>query len=176
MRLFVAVQPPEAVLGQLVAVIDRLRPDERAANLRWADRSHLHVTLRFLGDVDDAAVPGLVATLDEAPLPVATASIGPAVVRLGRQVLCVPVEGLDALAAVVATATAGIGRPPELRSFTGHVTLARAKGRRGGVVDRSVAGSAVTGGWPVDDVRLVRSHLGPAGAHYEVVHRRPLPT
>lgn len=176
MRLFVAVTPPEPVLDELVALIDRLRGAPAAGNLRWADRSQLHVTLRFLGEVDEAAVAGLVAALDSAPLPAATATLGPAVVRLGRQVLCAPVAGLDALATAVIAATAGVGRPPESRPFAGHVTLARAKGRRGGAVDRSVAGSAVTGGWPVDDVQLVQSHLGSSGARYEVVHSRPLHT
>lgn len=169
MRLFVAVVPPEAVLDALVEVIDELRP---TASLRWAGRPQLHVTLRFLGEVADAVVPELIAALDAAPLAGTTATVGPAVTRLGRQVLCVPVNGLAALAAGVTTATAGIGRPPVRRPFVGHITLARA-GRRG-VVDRSAAGAAVALSWEVDDVRLVRSHLGAGGARYEDLHVRRL--
>jgi 2'-5' RNA ligase len=168
-RLFVAVVPPETVLDALVEVIDELRP---TANLRWSGRPQLHVTLRFLGDVDDAVVAEAAAALDTTPLAAITATVGPAVTRLGRQVLCAPVAGLDALAAGVTTATAAFGRPPEHRPFVGHITLARA-GRRG-VVDRSAAGAALSLSWDVDDVRLVRSHLGPAGARYEDLHVRRL--
>jgi 2'-5' RNA ligase len=82
----------------------------------------------------------------------------------------VPVEGLDDLAAAVTDATDGCGRPLPDRPFRGHLTVARA--RRGSV--RSLAGEAVDARFPVEDVRLVRSHLGRDGARYEDLHVRRL--
>jgi 2'-5' RNA ligase len=170
MRLFVAVQPPESVLDALVEVIDEFRD---VADLRWVERAQLHVTLRFLGEVPDDYVPRLVESLDAAPLAAAEAVLGPAVTRLGRQVLCVPVQGLGSLAAVVAAATEGFGAaPPEDRPFHGHVTLARARDRRG-VVDRAAAGGSIEARWRVMEVELVRSRLGPGGPRYEVLRAFP---
>ncbi len=164
MRLFVAVVPHEPVLAA-VAALDR----PEAPGVRWTTRDQWHVTLRFLGEVED---PDPVATaLDDAALAPATATLGPRVTALGRGVLVVPVAGLDALAGAVVAATAGIGRPAGDRPFRGHLTLARA--RRGASV-RALAGAAVAGTFPVDEVRLVRSRLGPGGSRYDDVHVRRL--
>jgi 2'-5' RNA ligase len=163
MRLFVAVRPPDAVLDA-VAKLDRPeRPD-----VRWTTRPQWHVTLRFLGEVADP-VP-VVAALDAAPLAGCEATLGPAVARLGRGVVMVPVGGVEALAGEVAAATAAIGPPPERRPFAGHLTLARV--RRGPL--RDLVGERVDMRFPVVDVRLVHSHPGRDGARYEDLHVRRL--
>ena len=96
------------------------------------------MTLRFLGEVD---APGPVAdALRRVPEALAAAGVGEVRATLGprvawfpgRQVLQVPVSGLDALAQAVVDATARWGRPPEDRPFSGHLTLARARGRARG--------------------------------------------
>lgn len=153
------VVPP----ADVVAVLGGLAVDPRLRRVT----GELHVTLQFLGEVDD---PGaVVAGLDAATLPGATARAGPAVARLGRQVLCVPVAGLDDLAAAVVAAT---GHPPEDRPFRGHVTLARARGR-GATVPTVAAGQPVELVWPVREVALVRSHLDADGARYEFLTTFP---
>jgi 2'-5' RNA ligase len=162
-RLFVAVSPPDEVLER-VAALDR--PD--VAGLRWTDRAQWHVTLRFLGRVDDVAVA--VEALDRVRAAPAEASLGPAVGRFGQRVLHVPVTGLDQVAAAVVGATAQVGEPPEERTFAGHLTLARV--RQGMKVDlRALSGQPVAGRWPVAEVCLMESHLSPKGARYEVLER-----
>ncbi len=162
-RLFVAVRLPDGVLD----VVAGLHRPERPG-VRWTTRSQWHVTLRFLGHVDDPAP--VAAALDAAPLAGCVAAVGPRVTALGRGVVVVPVRGIEALAADVVAATSALGAPPEPRPFRGHLTLARA--RRGSV--RALVGEPIALGFRVDDVRLVRSHLGPAGARYEDLHVRPL--
>jgi 2'-5' RNA ligase len=162
-RLFVAVSPPEDVLDR-VAALDR----PPVASVRWTDRGQWHVTLRFLGRVDDvaAAVEALRALRADPTV----ASLGPAVGRFGQRVLHVPVTGLVTVAAAVIGATAHVGEPPEERPFTGHLTLARVTGRA--KVDlRPLAGQPVDGSWPVDEVCLMESHLSAKGARYETVAR-----
>jgi RNA 2',3'-cyclic 3'-phosphodiesterase len=160
-RLFVAVWPPARVL----AALGRLeRPS--CAGVRWTSAEQWHVTLRFLGSVDASAAAAAVAALEGLRgCPGARAVLGPAVVLLGREVLAVPVEGLVDLASAVDDAFTGIGRPTERRSFRGHITLARGKNVRPGLV----AGGVEAISWPVDSVTLVRSHLGRRGARYEAV-------
>lgn len=158
MRLFVAVRPPDAVLDQLASLP---RPPDGPA--RWTTRDQWHVTLRFLGNVDDPApvIDALHAVANLGPVDV---SLGPRAGVLGHQVVYLPVAGLDALASVVIDATRTFGEPAQTRRFKGHLTLARTKG---GVVDRSSLDLSAT--WTVDRVELIRSHLGRGPATYETL-------
>lgn len=159
--------------------------------LRWTGREQWHVTLRFLGTVEDArpvvdALAPVAATT--APFEVV---LGPAVDRFGRRVLHIPVVGLEPLAAAVVGATAAIGEPPEDRPYAGHLTLARAvdprrprRGARsprgpgsssGAAPDlRSLCGTTVSATWTVSSFSLVESHLHPRGARYEELVSFPL--
>ncbi len=161
-RLFVAAWPSAEVVEQLAALE---RPGH--SGLRWTTREQWHVTLRFLGSTE---IEPVFDALAKARLPAAVARLGPALVRLGRGVLAAPVEGLDEIAAAVVGVSAGLGRPPERRPFSGHVTLARGRDR----VPPALAGTAVSGRWAVDEVTVVASHLHPHGARYEILRRYPL--
>ena len=159
MRLFVAVRPPDDVLDALDALH---RSHDGPA--RWTTRDQWHVTLRFLGNVDD---PEPVAAALRFALRDALACdvrVGPRAGVLGRQVVYLPVVGIDELAAVVIDATRDFGEPPQARRFRGHLTLARTKG---GIVD--TVALALEREWTVREVELVRSHLGRGGARYEAL-------
>jgi 2'-5' RNA ligase len=100
-----------------------------------------------------------------------TAGVGPAVSRLGRNgsVLCVPVAGLDELAAAVLARTAHLGRPPEHRRFAGHLTVGRLRqGRSCGL-----AGHRIDTSFTVSELVVVTSTpaagAGPAEWHTEGV-------
>jgi 2'-5' RNA ligase len=162
-RLFVAVWPSE----RLVAVLSAMRGDD-APGVRWMGPDHWHVTLRFLGTTGVAEA--LIAFESLRGQPAVRAEFGTRAVHLGREVLALPVEGLADLAAVVDVAFAGVGRGPSDRPFRGHVTLARGKAVRR--VGRPSLDERL--GWTVEAVTLVRSHLGPAGARYEIVSAVPL--
>lgn len=165
MRLFVAAWPPADVVSSLAAL-----PRPEIKGLRWTRPDQWHVTLRFLGDVDD--VDGVVAALRRASIGRTEAVMGPTVGRFGHRILHVPVDGLGDAAAAVGRATAGLGEPPEDRPFRGHVTLARVADRAR--VDlRQLAGTPLAGAWPVDELTLVASRLSAGGARYEVVERFP---
>lgn len=175
MRAFVAVWPPPAVVRRLTEIDRPVRP-----GVRWTTEDQWHVTLRFLGEIGEEQVQGVNAAL-EAPAPVGrvkpvTAVAGPALARLGPSILCVPVSGLDELAAAVMAATATVGDVPSVpdRPFRGHVTVARA--RRGVRLAPAPPGAVVpfAASWPVGEVTLVASTLHPAGARYQVVGRYPL--
>lgn len=162
-----AVWPPDEVLDRLARLP---RPD--VAGLRWTDRHHWHVTLRFLGPV--AEVEPVVEALAgmEAPAGPVTAVLGPAVGRFGQRILHLPVDGLDAVAAAVVEATADLGRPPEDRPFNGHITLARV-GKQARVDLRPLMGVPMEAEWKVGSTCLVESRLSPHGARYEVLERFP---
>lgn len=165
-RLFVAVHPPTEVLD----VIERIdRPDH--PGLRWTTRDQWHLTLRFLGEVDD---PGRVVSALEGmeALEPPEVVLGPGVRRWGSRVLVVPAAGLGDLAAAVVAVTAGIGRPPERRPFRGHLTVARI---RPGHPRPPVPSTTLDARFRATTVDLVESRLSPTGARYTVLHRRALP-
>jgi 2'-5' RNA ligase len=166
--LFVAVSLPEHVV-ELVRRVDR--PD--VPGLRWTTEEQWHVTLRFLGQIDAASPVEQALRL----VPEALASAGAMQVRAvlgprvawfpGRQVLHVPVSGLDSLAQAVGDATAPWSQGAEDRPFSGHLTLARARGRVR--LPARLAGATLGAQWGVEGFALMSSVLGRGGSHYETV-------
>jgi RNA 2',3'-cyclic 3'-phosphodiesterase len=162
-RLFVGVWPPPEVAAAVAALTRPPLP-----SLRWTTPDQWHVTLRFLGEVPGEEVGPLAEALREAApaWPAVEARLGPATVRLDRSLLVAPVTGLGDLAAAVAAATRAVG-PRPTRAFTGHLTLARGRGRH--PVRADLAGEEVAAVWTVGEVALVRSRLHPDGARYDDV-------
>jgi len=168
MRLFVALVPPPEVLDELEEALAPYRDDW--ADLRWVRRELIHVTLNFLGEVDDAMLERLLPRLERAvarhdrlALSLAGAGAFPSSGAHAR-VLWVGLfgdrRGLARLAASATAAGRRAGTPPDKhRTFRPHVTLARCRNP----VDvrplleplQSFAGSA----WIAESVHLMRSHL-----------------
>jgi len=180
-RLFVAVWPPEDVMDVIASM-----PRPEVPGLRWTTRSQWHVTLRFLGDVEERVVPQLTESfLLLLGTPRASAVLGPETAWFpGRRVLQLPVAGLEDLRTKVNDLIAQSGvskgeiKEPE-ENFTGHLTLARVRGSwqggtgRGGRSERiertvgdSLAGQIMRAEWPVNSVSLVASSLRSDGAQY----------
>ena len=211
MRLFVAAELPESVKAALAAAQERLRsgrPGSRAegrANrsrglrpIRWTRPEGLHVTLRFLGETDAAAVAGLREALARAagrasPLSLRLGGLGCFPPSGPARVLWAGLEGdldrLAALAAALESAAVSCGFPPERRPFRGHVTLARLEGgAEGAALRRRIAGpgeDGTTGGerfleppvpsvFPLTEVVLFESRLGSGGARYTALDRLAL--
>ena len=126
------------------------------------------MTLAFVGELEPGRLAALAAALDDA-IPrcgPATAVLGPRTERSGPGVLWVPVGGLDALAAAARRAAGAAGCPVADEQFRGHLTLARARGRRR--LPSALTGAPVSASWTVGEVRLVTSVLEATGARYEV--------
>jgi RNA 2',3'-cyclic 3'-phosphodiesterase len=159
------VWPPAEVLNVLAALD---RPED--PGLRWTTSDQWHVTLLFLGTVPDPDVPELAAALKtvasavDGPL---EAVLGPKTSVLGREVLCVRVAGLQPLAEPVRAVIGPLAGVTEEPPFTGHLTLARARGNR--KLPVALRGVPLCVSWPVSEVCLVASTLGRPGAHYETL-------
>ena len=156
-RLFVTAWLPGRVVDAIAALP---RPDE--PGVRYSRRDQWHVTMRFLGSCEVDEALAAFHTIDASAT---EAVVGPAVSRLGRSIVVVPVQGLDALAAEVVRATSDVGQPPDPRPFTGHITIARLRDRAA----CGVAGGRFVDRFPVDAVHLVRSDLRPDGAVYDTI-------
>jgi 2'-5' RNA ligase len=184
MRLFVAIAPPSGVLDELDAQAAPLRADRD--DLRWTSREAWHVTLAFLGEVDETALTRLLPRLERAAhrhheVRLAFAGAGAFPVPRRANVLWSGLSGdrraLGNLAASVAAGAsrAGATPPDKGRPFEPHLTLARC--RLPADVSGIVAALADYQGqaWSVDRIHLVRSHLGgPAKPRYSSVAWWPL--
>jgi 2'-5' RNA ligase len=172
-RLFVAVALPPDVIE---VIQDLARPD--LGSLRWTTEDQWHVTLRFLGEVNAPsavaeALKEVPATLREAGIDDVDAVLGMATAWFrGRQILHVPVAGLDPLAQAVAAATAPWGDGADDPPFSGHLTLARVRRRQTGPAN--LAGTPVSAEWTVREILLMSSTLASGGSRYEVVAKVPL--
>jgi RNA 2',3'-cyclic 3'-phosphodiesterase len=168
MRLFVAVAIPDEVAGELEGAVAPLRaawPD-----LRWTRPEAWHLTLAFLGEVNETVVPQLTPRLERAAArhPSISLALGGAGAFPGAaraRVLWTGVHGerraLGALAQSVAAAARRAKAPPaeEGRRFQPHLTLARC---RAPVDARDlVAGLSGYAGspWTAQEIYLIRSHL-----------------
>ena len=169
MRLFVAIAPPPAVLDELDALLEPLR--ERREDLRWTSREAWHVTLAFLGQVDERTAAKLPARLERAAgrhrnFYLAFAGAGAFPVARRANVLWSGLAGdraaLTRLAESVAAGAsrAGAAPPDRGRQFQPHLTLARC--RMPADVTPLVAALAGYQGepWTADRLHLVRSRLG----------------
>ncbi len=162
-RLFVGVWPPPDVVAVLASLE---RPSLDA--LRWTRPDQWHVTLAFLGNVVLSGVTEVGSALVKAAghgVPAPEARLGPMTERLGRRVLCLPVHGLDEMADRVRRALGGVLPDAGLDApFRGHLTLARARGRR--AVPPSLSGVPLAARWQVGELSLVRTELDSSGARY----------
>lgn len=174
-RLFVAIRPPQAIRDLLVDAMDD-RPD-----FRWQDEEQLHLTLRFVGEVERPDAEDLAAALGAihaSSFEVRISGVGRFEQRNSGALWAgvEPKAPLSALAAKIERACIAIGLDPERRTFHPHVTLARWKGRRSrelaDFLDRK-RGLASTP-FAVDEFGLFESHLSRHGAHYEQVASYPL--
>jgi 2'-5' RNA ligase len=174
MRLFVAVDLPEALRERLAGMSGGL------PGARWVPPDQLHLTLRFVGDVDGAVFADLQETLAEVrqePFDLALRGAGhfpprgaPRVVWVGFDAS----EELRRLHAAVERAAQAAGLEPEGRRFHPHVTLARLKDTPPRRVAEYLAAHAGlrSDPFPVRELVLYSSVLGSTGATHrpEVVY------
>ncbi len=169
MRLFVAIAPPSAVLDELDALVEPLR--DRRLDLRWTSQEAWHVTLAFLGQVDEAAAARLLPRLERAArrhhqVRLAFAGAGAFPTAARANVLWSGLSGdrgaLARLAESVAAGASRAGAPPpdKGRRFQPHLTLARCR-VPADVTELVTALAGYQGQpWTADRVHLVRSRLG----------------
>lgn len=179
-----AVLLDDTVRAALGLASERLRA--RARGVAWVAPENLHVTLKFLGAVDEGRVPGVTAALagaagGAAPFDVVVQGLGafPSLTR-PRVIWAGMGEGarpMAELAARVDGALAALGFPRETRDFAAHVTLGRVRApHRDPDLAAALAAGARSefGRVRVARVSLMRSDLSARGARYTVLAACPL--
>jgi 2'-5' RNA ligase len=174
-RLFVAIRPPAAVRRLLLGAMGGI------SGARWQSEDQLHLTLRFIGEVDPHRADDIHAALGavhQASFEIALSGIG-AFERRGQAETVwagvAPHEPLKSLHKKIDAALARVGVAPDERAYLPHITLARLRrgsGHVGNLLEQS--GALASPPFPVADFALYESTLTPEGAVYSIVERYPL--
>jgi RNA 2',3'-cyclic 3'-phosphodiesterase len=174
-RLFVAIRPPEDIRDLLLDAMDD-GPD-----FRWQDDGQLHLTLRFIGDVERPLADDLASELARVrapPFELRIAGTGRFEQRSAGALWAgvAPKAPVAALAAKIERVCVAAGLEPERRAFHPHITLARWNGRRAHEAARFLERTSglASGAFEVREFILFESHLSRHGAHYEEIAAYPL--
>jgi 2'-5' RNA ligase len=147
----------------------------------WVGTDNFHVTLKFLGSVEDQRVEAIAIAVGAAvagleAFDIALRGLGAFPTSSRPRVIWTGVgfgaPGLVALAEVVEQSLAPLGFPREARGFSAHITLGRVREpRRDPALTEALAGAANVefGSARVDRVVLMRSELSPRGARYSEI-------
>lgn len=176
-RTFISVRIPEP--SCLKHVLDDLADMD---NVRPSPLSQMHITLRFIGDVDERKVPKVVecvrsACRDRKAFDISLSGTGcfpnrnrPSVVWVGAS----PAEELTDLAETIGRKLSSAGIGSDDKPFKAHITIGRCKGPTdlSGFLDthRDERFTEFT----CSEVLVMKSVLSPAGAKHSVIERIPL--
>ena len=185
MRTFIAIEIPERLKQNLDRSIEMLRSDLEDRLIRWVRLESMHLTLNFLGEINQDQVRAIQELLVDVASRFSSFSLEiggygcfpnntrPRVVWVGLN----PVEGeLLRLQSELATQLETIGFMREQRDYHPHLTLGRVrKGLSGddmGSISRWAQEADIGAMWrfEVETIRLIRSVLQPDGASYTNLH------
>ncbi|MFO7731307.1 MAG: RNA 2',3'-cyclic phosphodiesterase [Spirochaetia bacterium] len=174
MRVFTAVPVPESLQEEIIVSTASLRG--RYPRLKWVSQQALHITLNFLGEIEEETAPQILDTMKAVKPAFNSFSLefrglgvfprrGPA-----RVVYLEPQRGIQqcqklqqALARQLA-----VYAPPERKKFKPHLTIARVKSHTDWPEPEN-EGANIAFSFTVQRVVLYKSILKPDGAHYEEV-------
>ncbi len=175
-RAFIACDMPESLLDKISGIQDRLKGLD--ADVSWTKVSGIHITLKFLGDIEEDSIDKVAAVIEGAskgqkPFEVAIKGSGAFPNLRNPRVIWLGVEdndkGLLHIQQFLDDGLKALGFEPEEREFKPHLTLGRVKGFRG----KEGLAAAVSefkgldlGSFIVDRVMLYKSELKPTGAIY----------
>ena len=187
MRLFVACEVPEDVKSTVGAVTTALRESSGTA-VRWVNAESVHLTLKFLGEVEQKTLPSVKVAMQEAvvrhsPFSLEFSTIGMFGGREGLRIMWMGIAGdilrLEALARDMNLALEVVGFDRDRRPFRPHLTIGRVRDhistRERAAIEVSVGKTKIPlVTWRTSQVSLISSTLTAKGAQYETVATFPL--
>jgi 2'-5' RNA ligase len=179
-RAFIAIELPEALKAEIARLQEQLKVKGRVP-ARWVNPGNIHLTLKFLGDIDGDAVDDILHAMDGAAsnaqsFRLSVKGLGvfpnpqrPRIIWVG---LAGSVEKLKNLQRGIDIALDRLGFPGEKRSFSPHLTIARIQDRAtpaerqaiGQLVESSVFTTRAD--FNADTVYLIKSQLTREGPIY----------
>jgi len=185
MRLFVAIEISEPVAANTLSLIARLQSTAAGlapqARVTWVTGDRLHITVQFIGHVDEAKADAIRSAL-ASPLPITpfdltVAGVGTFPPRGNPRVVWAGLTGgrdrLITVGRLVGERLADAGVAAEERPYNPHLTLARVRDAAGLRAQALVAraGDIDLGTTRVDAITLFESRLSPKNPEYVALQR-----
>ena len=175
-RLFIAVDLPAEIKNNLESMSYGI------PGAKWIDPQQIHLTVRFIGEVDGTTFLDIKTALEQVslePFSMALKGVGHFPPRGKPRVLWVGIEQsepLQSLKSRIDRILATVGLQPEGRKFSPHITLARLKNSPIDKVADFLAGNGLFSQEPfeIKDFKLYSSTLTPKGAIHKVEKVYPL--
>lgn len=183
MRLFYAIGLGESAFGGITPIVERI-PQRELIPVRWVRPATYHMTIRFLGDVEEESLSALVSAGERAarrvnPFQASLGAPGVFPDRENPRVLWFGLkEGADAVLALARAVNGELALAmalPDEEKFHPHVTIGRTKSPLDAGTTHDIMmlpGPSVA--WPVSELQLVESELTNEGARYRVRRAFPL--
>lgn len=182
MRLFIAIDIDEK---NMVAINDlqkelRSKADVRAGDVKWVTAKNIHLTLKFLGEVEEGKLPEICKITEETAssykqFQLSIESVG----HFGGKSATVLWVGTGAgtqellqLQKDLETRLASVGYPPEQREFSSHLTLARIRNPKAGFKIAQLTQQYKNfelGTLAVNSICVYKSQLTPDGPVYTLL-------
>lgn len=184
MRCFLAIELPKVIHDRLSQLQDRLGP--QMGGVAWARSEHVHLTMKFLGEVPDADVPKAIEAATAVagrygPFELTVAGAGCFPPSGPARVLWVAIHSpppeLLACQQECEHAFESLGIPPENRSFHPHLTLGRVKDFQAGRSARAAIEQVAdfqAGNFTARELVFFQSVLQRTGPIYTALARLPL--
>jgi 2'-5' RNA ligase len=178
LRSFIAIELPEEVKAALIGIQDEFK--ESRADIRWVKPDNIHLTLKFLGEIDGKNIGNIVQKVEGACAKYSFFELGISGIGVfpnirSPRVLWVGIQYAEALAGLqseIETGMASIGYERERRKFSPHLTLGRfrsAKGEKAISEKIEMYKNDRIGSIGVQSISLMKSELSPSGARYSRV-------
>ncbi len=187
-RLFIAIELDREVQKNLSKICHQLQKEYQLNDraLKWVEPHNIHLTLKFLGEVDDPQIPELCDMLSDTtsqfePFDFDIANCGCFPPQGSARVLWAGInegtEDLQALAEAIDHGCHELGFALENRRFSPHLTLARIKQTKVGYQVRETLENfpeIQIASQPVDSIALIQSTLTRQGPEYTAMHHAKL--
>jgi RNA 2',3'-cyclic 3'-phosphodiesterase len=178
MRTFIAIELPQEIKDTLGRLQQKLKA--AGADVKWVEPANIHLTLKFLGEIDEPAKERISVSLEKIcrsrpTFNISLSSCGafpsidsPRVIWAGIK------EGdsqIKQIALDIEDALAQIGLPKEDRDFSSHITLGRTRSSKNRRQLSELLSSLkpLEGSFPAAKITLYKSSLTPRGPVYEIL-------
>jgi len=189
MRTFIAIELPQQIKTDLAKLQEQLKQSN--ADVKWVKPANIHLTLKFLGEIDEQQLNKIKQVIEENAaekntFKIRISSLGAFPHISSPRVIWVGLDSGDKetkeIAAALEEKIEKIGIPKEGRVFSSHITIGRVRSPKNkeSLVKllNKLAGNLTAENleFSVNKITLFKSNLSPKGPTYEVLHQANLRT
>lgn len=183
LRCFIAIDIPDRVKSSIGGAIDAMK--KCGGDIKWVTASNIHITLKFLGNTPETALPEIQDSLRSAvssymPFYITIYGTGVFPSRKYPRVIWAGIKNSQTMKSLkkdIENAMTAHGFQREERDFTPHLTLGRVRSQKGLIatfLELDTFKAKDFGEAEVDMVKLMKSELKPQGPEYSCISGIPL--